>query len=731
MEGIEDDPRFSHIASDPKFKPMPKSKKKVKIDSRFQSLFTSQHFTIRTDMDKRGKPVRDSKKKSKHTMERFYAMSESDTDESDKDENEEENEIGLEVKVKDRVKVKKVKPLDEDDNKDESADGEEEEDDDEDGESEEEEDEESEEEEDLPEYSAKYDIEETEVDHKWNELQNDATEVSESSRRLAVCNMDWDFVKAQDLFVLFKSFVPEGGSLNSVAIYTSEFGKERMAEEAMLGPKEMRNNLQNGKNDNEEDKKKKKGKKIDEKKEKRMNKESNEVHREKLREYQLNRLKYYYAVVDCDSVRTADAVYTECDSREYQLSSIILDLRYIPDDMTFEDEPREIFTESQTTVDYQPSTFQSSALSQAKVEVTWDETDFDRLSRRVSALQSKELESIVEENKYSDIIAPPESDSEDETDQPEWLKNVLAQEDDSDGDDDEEGEGNDKKFISEEKKIKMYRQLFMDKIADEEEEKQKEDDNVDKIMEFQPGLKTSVAKNLMKKEKKKEDSAVVGEYLEKKKEKKKKKRERKKQELATQEEDGAFSDDDLPENLELDDSMREMMKGEEANFVDKGKKKKKKKKKFDDELNEEEKREKAELELILMRDDGSKKIAKPEKVDESKSKKRKSKKQMAKLKKADKKEAEDFVLDVEDNRFNALYTSHLFHIDPTAPQYKKTKNMVRLVDEQIKRKKQKSGKKRGHDGSESAQGEVGMSQQSSKSVSQSLVESLKKKMKKS
>ena len=65
---------------------------------------------------------------------------------------------------------------------------------------------------------------------------------------------------------------------------------------------------------------------------------------EKLRKYEMERFKYYYAVAECDSVRTAQALYDECDGVEFSRTANMIDLRFIADDYQINREPRETAT---------------------------------------------------------------------------------------------------------------------------------------------------------------------------------------------------------------------------------------------------------------------------------------------------------------------------------------------------------------------------------------------------
>lgn len=55
----------------------------------------------------------------------------------------------------------------------------------------------------------------------------------------------------------------------------------------------------------------------------------------KVREYEFKKMKYYFAVIECDSSQTATYLYNECDGFEFESTSILLDLRFIPDSLDF------------------------------------------------------------------------------------------------------------------------------------------------------------------------------------------------------------------------------------------------------------------------------------------------------------------------------------------------------------------------------------------------------------
>jgi hypothetical protein len=57
-----------------------------------------------------------------------------------------------------------------------------------------------------------------------------------------------------------------------------------------------------------------------------------------------NDSRYYYAIVACDSAATASHIYSELDGTELERSANVLDLSYVPDDMTFDDDFRSVFS---------------------------------------------------------------------------------------------------------------------------------------------------------------------------------------------------------------------------------------------------------------------------------------------------------------------------------------------------------------------------------------------------
>lgn len=153
---------------------------------------------------------------------------------------------------------------------------------------------------------------------------------------------------------------------------------------------------------------------------------------EKLRKYELERFKYYFAIAECDSAKTAQTLYDECDGVEFSRTANMMDLRFIPDNYEINREPRDFATSVPPDYTYKRAlrlflqrvqwdtkerfcivhcrapTFQSNALQHSKVKLTWDADDVHRskvLKRR------KFTEDEIKEEDFAAFLA---SESEDE-----------------------------------------------------------------------------------------------------------------------------------------------------------------------------------------------------------------------------------------------------------------------------------------------------------------------------
>ncbi|KAG5539021.1 hypothetical protein RHGRI_019543 [Rhododendron griersonianum] len=164
----------------------------------------------------------------------------------------------------------------------------------------------------------------------------------------------------------------KGRQIISVAVYPSEFGLKRMEEEAVRGPVLL----------------------FDDDKE--QNESDDEIDVKKLREYELSRLRYYYAVVDCDSRATADYLYKSYDGIEFERSSNKLDLRFIPDSMEFKQPPRDATTEA--SANYEGLDFQTRALQRSNIHLTWEDNEPQRTKALKRKFNGDQSESDEDEN---------------------------------------------------------------------------------------------------------------------------------------------------------------------------------------------------------------------------------------------------------------------------------------------------------------------------------------------
>ncbi|XP_009767399.1 pre-rRNA-processing protein esf1 [Nicotiana tabacum] len=633
---IINDSRFTALHSDPRFREPPKKKSKVTIDSRFNRMFTDKNFaSSKAPTDIRGRPVNSSSSSRKNPLNHYYHL--------EKEEEEEEGE--KQRKQKEKSKVTEPESEEEDAEVSESESGMSEEEIEqhklkkvgaESSESEEEEDGEVEIDDSLAstEDSSSDSHSDDEMDEVYSEEEDtfvqkeDVPEIDKETKRLAIVNMDWGRVKAIDLYMLLSSFLPKGGQIISVAVYPSEFGLKRMEEEAVHGPVGLFDD-ENGKNEDSDD----------------DDDDNDEIDNEKLRAYEMSRLRYYYAVVECDSSATADYLYKTCDGVEFERTSNKLDLRFIPDSMEFKHQARDIATEA--PADYEGLDFHTRALQHSNIELTWDEDEPQRirtLKRKFNADQLADME----------------------------LKEFLAS-DDSESDDSEEGDGTEDKSVKKKKKQDRYRALLQ---SGEGSDGNNEDDDQDMEVTFNTGLE-DLSKRIL--EKKDKQSETVWEAVLRKKREKKKARKGKSKDSS----DDETSDSDQEPIEEPEDFfIEEPSKDSQHQSTRKGKQ--------SVEASEEAEASRAELELLLADDKGGDANLKGYNMKPKKAKGKKGKE----LPNEDKLPS----IDYEDPRFSSLFKSPLFALDPTDPQFKRSAVYARQLaqkqhkaEEEIVKAKQQPG----------------------------------------
>ncbi|POS87400.1 hypothetical protein EPUL_000654 [Erysiphe pulchra] len=625
------DPRFSHIHTDPRFLLPSKKSTRTKIDKRFSRMLTDEDFY-----------------NSATTLERLYLPADKEEGEDDKFD---DGNSGSDKDHEERNKSVISKKLNKDKLYDPARGG---------GFSS------SEDEESDDEHDSEVEVD-WEITFPNLQGEQNAVEMGDITSRFAVVNLDWDNIKSVDLFAVFVSFLPPGGKIYKISIYPSEFGKERMDREEVEGPpKEIfaKNDERVLSEDDESE--------DDEKIAELLQKPDNgvEYNNSALRQYQLERLRYFYAVVICSSPAVAQAIYEATDGREYLSSANFLDLRFIPDETEFEDKARDECTD--LPAGYRPTEFTTTALQHSKVKLTWD-TEPNEIIRKEAI--NRAFSGAPSEINENDLQAYLGSDSESDP-------GALEANDETP-----------KLTTKEITRQKIRAALGLG--ADESEPKCNKSVGPVGDMEvtFTAGLSNS-NDNVVFQNKPIEVETTAEQYIRKEKERKARRKERAKARRENQEDlntsEKKLKTDESKEITEpdFDDSF---FASDQENTIQT--KPKSTQRKADRLARREEKvalakesaAQRAQLELVMEGDDTNggfgnvdhfdmNEILRSEKEHKKKGKKKSKERKRDGLQTG-------FEMDVDDPRFGKVFESHEYAIDPSNPRFKPTNAMKLLLEE--------------------------------------------------
>ncbi len=103
----------------------------------------------------------------------------------------------------------------------------------------------------------------------------------------------------------------------------------------------------------------------------------------KLREYEVQKMKYYYAIVHCNTPKTALTLYDEYNGFEFENTNIRLNISLVPDDVVFEQKLKEAATDVPANFEFDWEKYSkiNRAMGHSDVQLTWDQTDKKRESK--------------------------------------------------------------------------------------------------------------------------------------------------------------------------------------------------------------------------------------------------------------------------------------------------------------------------------------------------------------